>query len=105
MLVAAQREFAEEIGLQAAGPFIPLTPVQQKGGKIVHAWACEGRCDTATIASNTFSLQWPPHSGRFVDFPEVDRAEFFGPRRARKKIKPAQAPLIDELEQILSRRG
>lgn len=101
MLEAARREFAEEIGIHAAGPFIALSPVKQKGGKIVHAWACAGDFDPATIVSNMFSMEWPPGSGRQAEFPEVDRAEFFDIKQARRKIKAAQAPLIDELVAIL----
>jgi predicted NUDIX family NTP pyrophosphohydrolase len=105
LLLAAQREFAEETGLAPRGPFFPLTPIQQKGGKIVHAWAFEGDCDPSSIRSNLFTLEWPPHSGRQAQFPEVDRAEFFGLRQARKKIKAAQYALLEELETILKKSG
>ena len=105
LLLAAQREFEEETGLKPRGPFIPLQPIKQKGGKIVHAWALEQDCDPATIRSNTFSIEWPPHSGRQQAFPEVDRAEFFDLRTARSKIKAGQETLIDELGEILQRSG
>ena len=105
-LETAKREFAEETGTTPAGPFTPLTPVKQKGGKVVHAWACAGDLDPGAIVSNTFMLEWPPRSGRQAEFPEVDRAEFFDPAAARRKINPAQAALIEELERILNlRRG
>ncbi|MGN6547944.1 MAG: NUDIX domain-containing protein [Aureliella sp.] len=101
LLETAQRELQEEVGATAAGPFIPLTPVKQKGGKVVHAWACEGDFDTRHIVSNTFKLQWPPGSGKFQEFPEVDRAEFFDAETAKWKINPAQAALVEQLEKIL----
>jgi predicted NUDIX family NTP pyrophosphohydrolase len=104
LLLTAQREFQEETGLKPAGPFIALQPVKQKGGKVVHAWACEGDCDPATIRSNTFMMEWPPKSGQQQTFPEIDRAEFFDLDTARRKVKAAQVGLIDELEMILSRK-
>ena len=104
LLVTAQREFEEETGLKPAGPFIPLNPVKQKGGKIVHAWAFEGDCDPGTIRSNTFTIEWPPRSGQQQAFPEIDRAEWFDLTPARRKIKSGQVGLIDELEMILSEK-
>lgn len=101
-LDAARREFAEETGFTAAGDFIALAPVRQKAGKLVHAWALEGDCDARAIRSNTFSMEWPPRSGRMAEFPEVDRAEWFSPEEARRRILPAQVPLIDELEARLA---
>lgn len=101
-LRAAQREFHEETGLTAAGPFIELTPIQQKGGKTVHAWAFAGNCDPSTIISNTFPMEWPPRSGRQVEFPEIDRAEFFDLPMARQKINPAQVALLNELAEKLT---
>jgi len=101
LFVTAQREFEEETGLKPQGPFVPLTPIKQKGGKIVHAWAFEGDCDPAACMSNTFTLTWPPHSGRQQEFPEIDRAEFFDLATAKKKIKAGQETLIEELEAIL----
>ena len=101
MLLTAQREFEEETGLKPTGPFIPLKPIQQKGGKIVHAWAFEGDCDPTTLKSNTFTMEWPPHSGRQMEFPEIDRAEFFDLDTARKKIKAGQEKSIEELEASL----
>lgn len=105
LLSTAQREFLEETGIQPSGPFLPLSPIQQKGGKIVHAWACEGDCDPNCIRSNTFRMEWPPKSGRFADFPEVDRAVFFTLDLARRKIKAAQWPLVAELELLLRAAG
>ena len=104
-LEAAQREFEEEIGVTPTGRFIPLTLVKQKGGKIVHAWAFEGDCDPSAIVSNTFTMEWPPKSGRQAEFPEIDRAEFFDVAVARRKINAAQAALIDELEEIMTGRS
>ena len=103
MLQAAQREFQEEVGLCPTGPFLPLSPIQQKGGKIVHAWACEGDLDPSAAVSNTFSIEWPPHSGKLQEFPEVDKVEWFNLEAARKKIKSKQRPLLDELERIVAR--
>jgi len=97
LLAAAIREFEEETGIRPAGPFVELTPVRQKGGKIVHAWAVAGDCDPAQIRSNSFRLEYPPRSGLFQEFPEIDRAEFFSLDAARKKINPAQAAFLDEL--------
>jgi predicted NUDIX family NTP pyrophosphohydrolase len=105
LLAAAQREFKEEIGFTPVGPFIPLTPVTKEGGKIVHAWAFESDCDPADIVSNTFALEWPPRSGRQLEFPEVDRAEFFDLAGARRKIKSAQMALVDEVFVILATEG
>jgi predicted NUDIX family NTP pyrophosphohydrolase len=101
LLLTAQREFEEETGLKPTGPFIPLKPIKQKGGKIVHAWAFEGDCDPATLRSNTFLMEWPLKSGRQQEFPEMDRAEFFDLATARKKIKAGQEGLIAELEGML----
>jgi predicted NUDIX family NTP pyrophosphohydrolase len=97
----ALREFEEETGLQAEGPFIALRPIKQKGGKVVHAWAFEGDCDPRSIRSGLFTLEWPPNSGQQLEFPEIDRAEFFDLETARKKIKSGQASLLGELEAIL----
>ena len=99
---AARREFAEEVGPAPAGPLLPLAPVRQKGGKVVHAWAVEGDCDPDAIAPNTFTIEWPPRSGRQATFPEVDRAAFFAPAEAKRKINPAQVALIEELERLLA---
>lgn len=101
MLEAAKREFEEETGITPTGPFIELTPIKQKGGKIVHAWAFQGDCDPSAIASNTFTMEWPPKSGRLMEFPEMDRADFFDVAAAGRRIKAAQMPLVEECEQIV----
>ena len=100
LISAARREFVEEIGVEPSGTFTPLAPIKQKGGKLVHAWAVEGDLDTKTIKSNTFTIEWPPKSGKQVEFPEVDRAEFFGLSDARMKVNVAQVALLDELERM-----
>ena len=89
-LAAARREFTEETGFPIDGEFLPLTPLKQKSGKTVYAWAVRGDCDPALIKSNTFTFQ-----GR--EFPEVDRAGWFGLEEAKRKILPGQAGFLDEL--------
>ncbi|MCX7824605.1 MAG: NUDIX domain-containing protein [Verrucomicrobiae bacterium] len=98
LLAAAKREFHEETGITPTEPFIALTPIRQKSGKIVHAWAFEGDCDPARIVSSSFSMVWPPRSGQKMEFPEVDRAEWCSLSVAEKKINPAQVPLLEELK-------
>jgi predicted NUDIX family NTP pyrophosphohydrolase len=100
-LAAASREFTEEMGLAVAGPFVPLTPVKQPGGKTVHAWAVEGDCDPAATRSNTFSMEWPPRSGRQREFPEIDRAEWFGLEEAEGRISKGQRGFLDQLRALL----
>jgi predicted NUDIX family NTP pyrophosphohydrolase len=100
LLDAAKREFQEETGVAPSGQFLALAPIKQKSGKTVHAWAVEGDLDATAIRSNTFTMEWPPKSGRQAEFPEVDRAEWFDLETARKKVIPAQAALIVELEQL-----
>jgi len=102
MLQAARREFQEEIGVSPEGPFHPLAPIKQKGGKIVHAWACAGDLDPAAAVSNTFSIEWPPRSGTMQEFPEVDEVRWFDLDEARVKIQSTQIPLLDELEAIVA---
>ena len=105
LLAAAVREFKEEVGIEPHGEFLELGSIKQKGGKIVHAWAFQGeRDDAQPIQSNTFNLEWPPHSGKIQSFPEIDRAQFFPLAQARVKIKETQRPLLDRLESTLSRR-
>lgn len=101
LLAAARREFAEETGHTAAGPFTPLTPRRQAGGKRVHAWAAEGDCDPVALRSNNFTLEWPPRSGRSQEFPEVDRAAWFPLDEARRRINKGQRGFLDELERLL----
>ncbi len=103
-LAAARREFTEETGLTAAGEFLPLTPLKQPSGKVIHAWALAGDCDPGAIRSNTFSLEWPPRSGHRQDFPEVDRAAWFPLVAAREKIIRGQAPFLEELRGLLEDR-
>jgi predicted NUDIX family NTP pyrophosphohydrolase len=98
----AKREFVEETGLTIEGIYKPLEPVRQPGGKVVYAWAVEGDADAHAVKSNTFSLEWPPRSGRMQEFPEVDRAGWFDLATARRKINKGQRALIDELEILLS---
>jgi len=100
-LACARREFEEETGLALAEPFQDLGEIRQKGGKRVRAWACEGDADPAALASNTFTIEWPPRSGRTASFPEVDRFAWFPPAEARLCINPAQAELIDRLQALL----
>jgi predicted NUDIX family NTP pyrophosphohydrolase len=98
-LACALREFAEELGSappDGAEP-VELGEVRQKSGKVVAAWALAGDLDAGAIRSNTFSMEWPPRSGAMREFPEVDRAGWFGLDEARAKILPAQAPLLDRL--------
>lgn len=100
-LTVALREFTEETGLVPRPPYTPLTPVKQRAGKIVHAWAFEGDCDPGAVRSNEFTLEWPPHSGKIATFPEVDRAAFFEIAAGKHKINQAQSALLDELERII----
>jgi predicted NUDIX family NTP pyrophosphohydrolase len=100
-LEAARRELEEEIGVRPSGDFIALAPVRQRGGKVVTAWGVEGHVDPSRVSSNTFSMEWPPRSGRTREFPEVDRAEWFTLDQARTKINRAQLPLLEELRQKL----
>ena len=102
---AALREFQEELGSLPKGELIGLGEITQASGKIVHAWAVEGDLDTAKIISNTFEMEWPPRSKKMQQFPEVDRAEFFPPDIARKKINPAQVEFIDRLEKYLAQQS
>ena len=100
MLEAMRREFKEETGLTAAGSFTPLTPARQSGGKNVYAWAFEGDCDPSLIESNTFSMEWPPRSGKHREFPEIDRAGWFTVEEAREKILKGQMPFLEELQGV-----
>lgn len=101
-LAAAKREFEEETGRSVnAEKFIGLSPVKQKSGKIVHAWAAEGEIDADTIVSNLFEMEWPPKSGKMTSFPEIDRAGWFNINQAKLKINAAQSALIDELLSLI----
>jgi predicted NUDIX family NTP pyrophosphohydrolase len=102
LLAVARREFLEETGHPPPdGPPLDLGSIQQKGGKVVHAWALEGDLDPADAQSNTFEMEWPPRSGRRATFPEIDRLAWFAPDEARRRIKAAQIPLLDRLETAL----
>lgn len=106
VLEAARREFREETGLTppaaAAGDYLPLGDIQQLSGKLVSAWAFEGDFDPENLVSNTSPIEWPPRSGRQLEVPEVDRAEWFAPEAAREKILPAQIPFLDRLAELLA---
>jgi predicted NUDIX family NTP pyrophosphohydrolase len=101
-LAAALREFREETGFAIEGNFIELQPVKQKSGKLIFAWAVEKDIDIKEINSNTFSIEWPPKSGKIQHFPEADKGEWFNTPLAKNKINPAQSMLIDELIAILN---
>ena len=101
LLDAARRELREETGLAPDGPFLPLGSIRQKAGKTVHAWACEGDADPATVTSNTTTIEWPRGSGRRITYPEVDRCAWFALDAAREKLNPAQSELLGRLEMAL----
>lgn len=102
-LEAAEREFAEELGSPLpAGERFDLGEVRQRSSKRVHAWAVEGDLDPASILSGTFTIEWPPRSGNLQAFPEVDRAGWFSPADARRKMLPAQTPFLDRLQHRLT---
>ncbi|HEY2466848.1 MAG TPA: NUDIX domain-containing protein [Terracidiphilus sp.] len=96
-LDAAQREFREETGFEPHGEFIDLGMVRQTGGKLVNAWAFEGDCDPAKLVSNSCLLEWPPHSKRMIEIPEVDRGAWFTLAAARMAILRSQSPFLDVL--------
>jgi predicted NUDIX family NTP pyrophosphohydrolase len=101
-LDAAVREFREETGHSLKGPFQPLSPIRQKGGKRVFAWAAPGDLDPEKMVSNTFELEWPRRSGKQQTFPEVDKGGWFSLADARKIINPAQIALLEELEETVT---
>jgi predicted NUDIX family NTP pyrophosphohydrolase len=101
-LVAAKREFEEETGLKPVGDFIELGAFRQLSGKTISAWAIENDFDISALKSNTFSMEWPPRSGRMREFPEADRAQWFGVAEARRKITKGQVPIVDALERRLN---
>ena len=107
MTVVARREFAEETGteIDPSAPSIDLGTIVQKGGKIVYAWAVEGDLDPAEAHSNPFEMEWPPRSGLWASFSEIDRVAWFEPDEARLRIKQTQAPFIDRLVAALQARG
>jgi predicted NUDIX family NTP pyrophosphohydrolase len=99
-LNAAQREFEEELGSRVSGEFVTLAPIRQASGKLVYAWALESDFDTTSLTCGTFSMEWPPRSGRRQEFPEVDRAEWFTIDDAKRKINKAQIALLDQLSSL-----
>ena len=101
-LVAAHREFAEEIGVAPPrGDVVPLGEVTQRGGKVVTVWALEGDLDVTSVTSNLFAMEWPPRSGRTQEFPELDRAAWFDLDAARGKAFASQLPFLDRLAEQL----
>ena len=103
LLSVACREFTEETGHAApTGPLLELGSIVQKGGKVVHVWAGEGDLDPAAATSNTFPLEWPPHSGRVREFAEIDRVAWFGLDEAARRLRPTQVPLLDRLVAALT---
>jgi predicted NUDIX family NTP pyrophosphohydrolase len=102
LLAAARRETWEETGLAPVGPFLPLTSIRQAGGKRVQAWATATDADPAALRSNTFKGEWPPRSGRWRSFPEIDRFAWLDLPDARHRIVRAQTALLDELAALLA---
>jgi len=100
-LTAAQREFHEETGSRLSGKFIALAPLRQPSGKIVHAWAVQGDIDASSVVSNTFSMEWPPRSGKQQEFPEVDLGGWFTIATGREKILRGQRGFLDQLQEHL----
>ena len=100
----ARREFEEELGVRPEGGLTPLGRIRQKGGKWVEAFALESELDPKRIVSNSFTLEWPPRSGRFHTYPEVDRAAWFTLESAREMILPSQLPILDSFEAMLRSR-
>jgi len=101
-LKAAVREFFEETGQQVSGDFLELKPIKARSGKLIFAWALQGDIDPDKIVSNTFPLEWPPRSGKFIDVPEIDRGAWFSLDTALEKINASQAAFITELSAVLS---
>ena len=101
----ARREFREETGHDApTGAGVDLGEIRQKSGKLVVAWGVEGDLDPASAVSNTFPLEWPSGSGDYIDVPEIDRVEWFGPDDARRRLNPAQVPFVDRLLESIGQR-
>ena len=101
---AARREFLEETGMPLEVALVPLTPVRQRSGKVIHAFAGQGDLDTTAVRSNTFTMEWPPRSGTRREFPEVDRAEGFDFATAMRKLIEGQRPILEELARRLVMR-
>ena len=100
---AARREFEEELGHKAEGELVALGRIRQRGGKYVEAFAMEGDLDPDRVVSNCFTVEWPPRSGRFQSYPELDKVDWFSLSATREKILPSQKPLIDRLEALLEK--
>jgi predicted NUDIX family NTP pyrophosphohydrolase len=100
-LEAAKREFAEETGQTIDGEFLPLQSIRYKNGKVVQVWAVEGNIDPQTVISNTFKMEYPYKSGKWIDVQEVDRGAWFDIETAKTKLIPAQVPMVEELKQTL----
>lgn len=100
-LAAAKREFNEETGQPIEGKFLTLQNVKYKNGKVIHAWAVEGDLDPETLVSNTFKMEYPYKSGKWIDVEEVDRGGWFDVATAKTKLIPAQVALVEELTSIL----
>jgi predicted NUDIX family NTP pyrophosphohydrolase len=96
-LEAAIREFKEETGFDISGNFIALTPVKQSSGKVIYAFALEYNLDASLLKSNTFTMEWPPKSGRQQEFPEVDRGGWFNAEAGRIKLNKGQVPIMEEV--------
>ena len=103
-LDAAKREMEEETGIKVSGEFIELTPLKQKSGKVVYAWALEKDIAPEQIKSNDFEMEWPPRSGQKKSFPEIDKAAWYKPDEAKNKIIEGQSPFITELKMKLDAR-
>ena len=102
-MAAAEREFGEETGIRPVGPYLSLGSVKHKSGKTVIAWAFAGTCNPGEVKSNTFTMEWPPRSGKQAEFPEVDRAEFFTVAQARARMHAQELELVERLRVILAR--
>ena len=100
-LAVAKREFYEETGSQVSGDYLSLTPLRQPSGKMITAWAVEGEVDPASLRSNTFSMEWPPKSGKLEEFPEIDRGMWCDLATAHRKLLVGQRPLLNQLQQLL----
>lgn len=106
LLATAYTEFHEETGSPLEGESVPLAPLKQPGGKLVHAWAVRGDIDATSIRSNTFAIEWPPRSGKTRDFPEVDRGGWFDLPTARQKLLAGQRGFLDQLQaHLLQKRA
>lgn len=103
LLAAANREFTEETGLAASAPFLELTPLKPRSGKLVHCWAFQGAPAPVMLGQSVFEMEWPPRTGRLQSFPEVDDARLFEADEALTKILPGQAGFIHELRAKMQR--